>query len=591
MRYSQFLRDLIRNYNYDPESLAGSYSIVSETKENFTQRYRDSKQPMIFEKISNGIFWLIQESHSTYWLFPQAKLKVDEFNYRSLQILFECRGFQDDYPTDFSLIRPSKLFLIEGTEQFEHEARGILDFSGHTTESTLGKRLIDLESFMVDTQIFFNQNTENDLRQEAPPLMSLVEEQLTQLSQKIEELPQQIFEQVSQSLEERLQPIEDQVNQLNQQRQADKKQQTDIQSGIFFINHIIKEVPTQILEQVSQLLEERFQPIEDQLNQQQQQDIQSDTALINQTIEALPVQIMQQVSQSLEGRLQAIETQVNQLNQQQQQDIQLDTALINQTIEALPTQIMQQISQSLEGRLQAIETQVNQLNQELKADKKQQADIPSDIATISQFIQQASQSVEEQLKPIKEQIKERHPFEALKLIGTKLNQLGDTENDDDEEKIDNLPETSDEKPELSAFAKDMISAFNQVENFGQLFASGRLALSMNPKAFARNYKPKEEDTENSAKNSHFVADKNGLFWAIRDHPSNNYLLVLNQDRLTPQNFKNTFNFLIKHISQVFDGGDKYDKGKHTELKIIYPAIIVKHGEQIELKVRGELEFY
>ena len=224
--------------------------------------------------------------------------------------------------------------------------------------------------------------------------------------------------------------------------------------------------------------------------------------------------------------------------------------MINQAIAALPAQITQQVSQSLEGRLQAIETQVNQLNQ------NQQSGSLSNATLINQT---------PELRPEKVNQERNQPLD------------------------DYWPDTPDKKPELSQYAKDMTSEFNKkTANFNQYYASGRLTLSMRGKGFGKEYKSR---TQTSAKYSQFQDDKNGIFWAIKDQVKNQYLLVINQYKLTSQEFKNTFEYSLKHINQVFDGGDKYDGDKHTGVKIIYPGILVKKGKQLELKVRGELEFY
>lgn len=439
MRYSQFLSDLIRNYNYDPDSLAGGYSLVSETKENFTQRYRDNEQPMIFEATANGIFWVIQEGDSTYWLFPQAKLKIDKSNYRALQILFECRGYQDDYPTGFKLIKPAKVLLIEGTEQFEHETQGILEFTENSADRTLGKRLIDVETNLVEIQNFLTQNTQNYIRQETPLFLPFIEEKLTHLSQKIE---------------------------------------------------------------------------------------------------ALPEQIMQEVYQLLEERLKLIEAKINQTNHDEEPGIRSERDLIDQEINELPEQIMQEVSQLLEERLKPIEAKINQINQIF-------------------------------------------------------------ENQNNNEKANNYDsDLSEQTTELSSFAQTMIKEFNaKKDDFVRsyqsngIYQSNLITLSITKESFASTYK---QETQTSAKSSQFQDDKDGIFWAIEDPNSNKYFLVLNQERLTPQEFK-YLEFSLKHINLVFDIRKEFEKKKHRGVKIICPAIAVKKqpggSEQLELKVKGELEFY
>ena len=265
--------------------------------------------------------------------------------------------------------------------------------------------------------------------------------------------------------------------------------------------------------------------------------------LVEERLKSLPAQ----VNQSVEERLKSLPAQVNRLNQDPQKNIQLGAAFINNKLEELPEKITQQVSQSLEGKFE---------------------ELPEKIT------QQVSQSLEN-----------KFPLEETSFDQSS----NDAEKDDDED--DNISDNSDEKPELSQFAKAMITEFNERDNFGQMYASNRLTLSMNPKAFAGGYKPEEVGTGETAKYSDFDEDKGGIFWAIKEHQSNKHLLVLNQDRLTPQQFKSTLGFSTKHLSQVFDGVEKYDGNKHEGVKIIYPAIVEEKGERLELKTRGELDFY
>ena len=364
-----------------------------------------------------------------------------------------------------------------------------------------------------------------------------------------------------------------------------------------------------LLEKRLQVLDGRLYALENhvnQLNQNPQPALQSNTDLINQTIQSLPAQIIQQVSQSLEGRLQTIENQVHQLNQNQKKAFELESTLFHQTTEELPAQMVKQVSQSvtqsMEERLQMIENQVNQLNQNQQTALQSESvlihqtteELPAQI--IQQVSRSVSQSLEERLLAIEAQINQLNQNQqtALQLESVLLNQTTEWLSEQGIKQMsqplaDNLPDTSNEKPELSPFAKAMIREFNERDDFGQIYAASLLTLSRMEESFGEGDKIAQGNKYN------LQEDKQGIFWAIKELTSKNYLLVLNQDRLTPQQFKNTFQFSIKYINQVFDCRKEFDRNKHTGVKMIYPAIAVKNqyggSEQIELKVRGELEFY
>ena len=439
-------------------------------------------------------------------------------------------------------------------------------------------------------------------------------DQINELKQLLEEFVTQRFwgiqDQINKLLEERLQSIETQVNQLNQKPQTGIRSDTD-----YLIDQSIKELFDRIIEQSSKSLEQRLQTAQDQVHQSVEDKFQTVQAQLNQSVEdkfqTIPNQINQfveerlqtaqnqlnqfveerlqtvqnQLNQSVEQKLKIVQNQLNQLKQTPQADFKFDATSINQTIGALPGQITQQVSQSLEGRFQAIETQVNQLNQNQQIGNQSDATLTNEAIKVlpAQITQQVSQSLEEKLEAFTQQVSQSLE-ERLQI------NLTSESTDNDDEKDNNIPDTSDEKPELSQFAKNMIHEFNnRTDNFDQLYASSLLTLSKTVEGFGRDYKPGDEEAEYFY--SQFTKDSEGLFWAIKEPQSNTYLLVLNQTRLNSQQFQTIFGFSSQYMNQVFDVVNKFEKNKHTGVKIIYPAIVEKKGEQIELKIRGELEFY
>ena len=445
-------------------------------------------------------------------------------------------------------------------------------------ESHLSNRVWTDQINYASPDLSINQ-VEQPLEEQLKPLEE------TQVAERLESLVKQQAKDFA-SLEERVKAIEaQQVNQLNQNSQLDSPWDKSL------INQAIADLLAQIIQQ----LEERFNAIETQvhqLDQKPQTVVRSDTDdLIDQLIKELFARIIEQGSKSLEERLQTTQDQVdqpledkfqniqNQLNQFVEEKLQKTQDQINQSVEGKLQNLQAQINQSLEEQLQPIETKLNQvqsLEERLQAIETQVqkpiqdrlADIQSDTNSISQNIETPSEQ----------------------KITDNLNGISKKDDENDENLLDTSDlDRLDQRPELSPYAKNMISEFNKrTANFNQFYASCRLTLSMRGKGFGKDYK---SGTQTLTKSSQFQDDKNGIFWAIKDQDTNKYLLVLNQDRLTPKQLQNTFEFSLKHISQVFDGGDEYNRNKHTGVKIIYPAIVVKKGKQLELKVRGKIEFY
>lgn len=273
---------------------------------------------------------------------------------------------------------------------------------------------------------------------------------------------------------------------------------------------------------------------------------------------------------------------------------------LEQDSEVISEQVLEQILQDLEERLNPIKEQIKELSKSLE-----------ELKPIEHQINKLSQSLKK-LKPI--EAKPKQPSESLnnntklfsdtKLIpdmaegqgaggkGDKVPPLNATWSN--KEKNNYTQDDSGSSSELSYFAQSVLEDFNKKEvNFTKIYPT-RLNLSITEESFGYNYKgtlAPEEETTKWSKNLYLEKDSQGIFSAIKDQDSDNYLLVLNQKRLTPKQLKNTFEFSLKHIDQIFDGGKKFDKNKHTGVKIVSPAIAVKDSEILELKHKGKLEFF
>ncbi|MEM9274874.1 MAG: hypothetical protein AAGA80_18215 [Cyanobacteria bacterium P01_F01_bin.143] len=223
-----------------------------------------------------------------------------------------------------------------------------------------------------------------------------------------------------------------------------------------------------------------------------------------------------------------------------------------------PKDQIQEVNTSLEKRLKQINTQINQLSHFLQQEcQLERASIfKKNEVFPPQILEQVPQILDERLKPIEGQINELIYLldQQLKPIKTKHNQISET-------------------PKILSITK---------KSFGDSYKRGI-------------QRSEEEKTDELSNNLFLKEDSQGIFQAIKEQNSNNFLLFLNQERLTPHEFQNTFEFSIKHIDQVFDYSDEFNKNKHTGVKIINPAIAVnkqvEDSEVLELKVKGKLEFH
>jgi myosin heavy subunit len=119
-------KDLVKRYNEDPKSFSDNVEVVSETEESINQR-RLGTSKAILEKNRRGNYWILRESGCEY-MVPKDKLKINEHNYNTVEALFECLDYQAGSSSNFQLVKPAKVSFLTGSEKWQLEERGILQF-------------------------------------------------------------------------------------------------------------------------------------------------------------------------------------------------------------------------------------------------------------------------------------------------------------------------------------------------------------------------------------------------------------------------------------------------------------------------------
>jgi hypothetical protein len=172
MRYTQFLNELIRNYNNSPQNL--ECQLIAETPESKAARSLNPKEPMLFEINEEwGDFWIKQDGNDSnvYWLMLKDDYQINRHNFSVIDYLFECR--YSSYQTDdclWELIRPAKLKLVTYPKtHFEHEAKGILTLpidslklqSNFSTLECLQREIILLQSRLEELKSRLEETEQN----------------------------------------------------------------------------------------------------------------------------------------------------------------------------------------------------------------------------------------------------------------------------------------------------------------------------------------------------------------------------------------------------------------------------------------------
>ncbi len=107
--------------------ICNTYSIkVSPTQGSLEQDSLDNTTKL-FSTHPKGTYWIISTQEKKYFLVPEYKLKLNQYNYQTLQIYFACDGNYEE--GELKMVKPAiaKPLAPEG-EKWELVAQGIIEF-------------------------------------------------------------------------------------------------------------------------------------------------------------------------------------------------------------------------------------------------------------------------------------------------------------------------------------------------------------------------------------------------------------------------------------------------------------------------------
>jgi DNA repair exonuclease SbcCD ATPase subunit len=124
-----FLHDdcslLIQAYNNRPLLFKNHFKPIEVSEVQLTKSHSVALKPT-----TDGIFWAIADENEpkTAWLVPVINLRVNEHNYKAIEKLFYCHGYDMNETQSFKLIRPVKLRIAQSREDYELENLGEISF-------------------------------------------------------------------------------------------------------------------------------------------------------------------------------------------------------------------------------------------------------------------------------------------------------------------------------------------------------------------------------------------------------------------------------------------------------------------------------
>lgn len=142
-------QEVVEIYNSEPSSLLSGAVKVSVKPESMINT--NSNEPIILASIGNGNYCLVHDADISYWLLPKVNLKIDQYRYQTVKLLFECDEYELEFD-DYRLDKPAKVSMLPNEREWKLEERGILRFVNSLYEEivdTYNNNLKVLNAYIV----------------------------------------------------------------------------------------------------------------------------------------------------------------------------------------------------------------------------------------------------------------------------------------------------------------------------------------------------------------------------------------------------------------------------------------------------------
>ena len=118
---------LVKQYNNDLSNLLEGIKEVSETQKSMSDRSAGASQTVTLEEKPRGMYGIVNQGNYHY-LVPSKSFRITDSNYKTLEALFECRGYQRGHSERFELLKPATVIPLSDNQNWQLQKRGILEF-------------------------------------------------------------------------------------------------------------------------------------------------------------------------------------------------------------------------------------------------------------------------------------------------------------------------------------------------------------------------------------------------------------------------------------------------------------------------------
>jgi len=117
---------LIQEYNSNHKALSKKVIEVNIKEDSLNKNRLGSNQPIALEPKINGAYW-VWESGGVCYLIPRYSLKINQYNFETIQYLFNCKGYSSN-SKKFKLLKPAQVYSNDGGIKWQVSQLGILQF-------------------------------------------------------------------------------------------------------------------------------------------------------------------------------------------------------------------------------------------------------------------------------------------------------------------------------------------------------------------------------------------------------------------------------------------------------------------------------
>jgi len=126
--FTSFEQIITTEYNQNSKLVCKNATEVAETADSINQRRSGVNHSVIVEKVRRGKgSYCITPQQGFFYLLPKDNLKINQFNYETVNILFECYNYQPGRSTDFRLKRPAVVASVT-EDTWRLQTKGTLEF-------------------------------------------------------------------------------------------------------------------------------------------------------------------------------------------------------------------------------------------------------------------------------------------------------------------------------------------------------------------------------------------------------------------------------------------------------------------------------